>query len=607
MNQKKIFVLISILVLTIAIIAGSSFAYFELVIDNSNPADAVINSKELIVEYQDGPQINIQDALPGATFVKTFSVTNKGNDTATYSLYFIDVNNEFHYRNDITYTLTSTNNGGSVNQATYPISDSSIIENISIPKNVVQEYTLTIHYLNREFDQTIDSGKKITGTISLIRDDKTFNITGKAINTDGTLITSGYVELHSNVQRAEIASDGSFSFSNVEIGEHTISFFDNQNVLIKSQIFNLYAAAENKINNNEVLVKNTDNSVNLIFSMNSTAVEIKPLSEIYNLDINSNITPSKTSIALYEGVRSEKISFAESEVPYELYSINCTNNQVGIYENGYFYIDKPTANTTCEILFNILYPVGYSWTYNYTGQLKQFYTPRAGNYKLEVWGAQGGSTQNAVGGFGGYATGEKKLIPSEALYLGVGGTNTTFNGAYSLSWSNSKYSFRGAGGGGATHIGYTNAQISGTPIEKLLLVAGGGGGAAQLVADGNLYVNRGGAGGGTNGGDGEAHHPDYIGLRIGYGGTQSAGGNSWNYSSYPVTRYADYGIGAVGNTNSMYGGGAGGGGLYGGGAGYQAGSGGGGSGYLGNVENGSMISGEHTGNGLIKITLLSTE
>ena len=40
MSKKKIFVLISILVLTIVIIAGTSYAYFELVVNNENHVTA---------------------------------------------------------------------------------------------------------------------------------------------------------------------------------------------------------------------------------------------------------------------------------------------------------------------------------------------------------------------------------------------------------------------------------------------------------------------------------------------------------------------------------------------------------------------------------------
>ena len=63
-------------------------------------------------------------------------------------------------------------------------------------------------------------------------------------------------------------------------------------------------------------------------------------------------------------------------------------------------------------------------TYSYTGSVQQVDLP-AGTYKLEVWGAQGGSggdstTTVYVGGKGGYASGHIELKQSTHIYLVVG-------------------------------------------------------------------------------------------------------------------------------------------------------------------------------------------
>ena len=51
---------------------------------------------------------------------------------------------------------------------------------------------------------------------------------------------------------------------------------------------------------------------------------------------------------------------------------------------------------------------------------------QTGTYKLETWGAQGGSAnENYVGGYGGYAVGNISLNKGDTLYINVGGQGNT--------------------------------------------------------------------------------------------------------------------------------------------------------------------------------------
>lgn len=59
----------------------------------------------------------------------------------------------------------------------------------------------------------------------------------------------------------------------------------------------------------------------------------------------------------------------------------------------------------------------------------QTYTAQySGKYKLQVWGAQGGTTQGYTGGYGGYSYGETKLNEGEEIYVGVGGAGVGATG-----------------------------------------------------------------------------------------------------------------------------------------------------------------------------------
>lgn len=59
--------------------------------------------------------------------------------------------------------------------------------------------------------------------------------------------------------------------------------------------------------------------------------------------------------------------------------------------------------------------------FDYTKGIKTYKAEYLGKYKLEVWGAQGGTTQGYTGGYGGYSYGETQLNQGEELHIAVGG------------------------------------------------------------------------------------------------------------------------------------------------------------------------------------------
>ena len=62
----------------------------------------------------------------------------------------------------------------------------------------------------------------------------------------------------------------------------------------------------------------------------------------------------------------------------------------------------------------------------YSGMCKSINLPK-GTYKLECWGAQGGSSSyhNTTGGKGGYSTGVYTITNNTTLYLYTGGMGNT--------------------------------------------------------------------------------------------------------------------------------------------------------------------------------------
>ena len=231
------------------------------------------------------------------------------------------------------------------------------------------------------------------------------------------------------------------------------------------------------------------------------------------------------------------------------------------YSNGGTYTNITTGD---EITLYAYWTVFDHQDFGYTGNVQTFTVPVSGNYKLEVWGAQGGAAPSGSypGGRGGYSYGEISLSRTTQLYVYVGGSGTTnssstANGGFNGGGACRRY---GGSGGGATHIATKSGELKtlASFLSDILIVAGGGGGAY-----GGSNPGRGGDGGG------------YLGtIGTGPSTTAPSGGSQ-------TTGYA-FGLGessnSVGNT-----GGAGGGGFYGGyAANNDYGTGAGGSGYIGN-------------------------
>ncbi|MDR0591100.1 MAG: IPT/TIG domain-containing protein [Candidatus Nomurabacteria bacterium] len=141
-----------------------------------------------------------------------------------------------------------------------------------------------------------------------------------------------------------------------------------------------------------------------------------------------------------------------------------------------------------------------------------FTAPQTATYKLEVWGAQGGTgwystTRSHPGGKGGYSVGEISLVAGEELNIFVGCKGQDgfinsgvpivggYNGGGGVPRMVSTGNYAPGGGGGGTDI-----RLNGTALSDRVIVAGGGGGGGSVNDSG--ASNMGGFGGGASAGSG---------------------------------------------------------------------------------------------------------
>lgn len=134
------------------------------------------------------------------------------------------------------------------------------------------------------------------------------------------------------------------------------------------------------------------------------------------------------------------------------------------------------------------FPVGDVRNYSYTGSYQEVELP-AGKYKLQCWGAQGGSCYDDYsGGKGGYSEGVITLSSKTTVRVYVGGQGSYnsggFNGGGSTTGSSSynsgnTYGRSSMGGGG----GATDIRLSDGALLSRMIVAGGGGGGAYCYKE----------------------------------------------------------------------------------------------------------------------------
>ena len=274
-------------------------------------------------------------------------------------------------------------------------------------------------------------------------------------------------------------------------------------------------------------------------------------------DALSGIGTTSSTYTYYQGSTSKGTSASNT---YQYTGLSAFTN----YTLKVIVKDK-SGNTSEKSLTTM---TAGSKNFAYTGAAQTFTVPETGKYKLEVWGAQGGTgrTQytNIAGGKGGYSVGIVSLSSGTTIYAYVGGKGTDwtssasnrnggFNGGGTGRSRDSQWS--GSGGGGGSDF-----RIASTSLYARIIVAGGGGGAG--CGHGTSHVNAG-HGGGTSG--------IISPCGTSYGGSATAGGSGGWFNG-------SFGQGG-GGTNMTDGFGGGGGGWYGGGASSWC-TGGGGSGYV---------------------------
>lgn len=313
------------------------------------------------------------------------------------------------------------------------------------------------------------------------------------------------------------------------------------------------------------------NKKDIMTELNQNNLYNRFVFEHKNITIINNGNTSDINYALMDGVRAfdeNGNEITKENISYDLDINNITNNEYRVN-----YVATTSGKNITDTRLVIFTPITAIMTYDYTGEEQVFISNYSGSYKVELWGAQGGSNELATGGKGAYTSGYINYNTNSKWYIYVGGAGT-INSDFSLTAgynggglgvvhpthsTTSVFSHFGGGGGGATDIRFYNGEWNNIDgLKSRIMVASGGSGA------GNWFSPTAGVPGGTiNGFDGLYYdrRTTINEFSASIGATQITGGKG----TQPNGSNAG-GFGYGGSPSGNYGSG-GGSGYYGGGSG----------------------------------------
>lgn len=294
---------------------------------------------------------------------------------------------------------------------------------------------------------------------------------------------------------------------------------------------------------------------------NLTDIEIKNKDE-YDLENNIKIVCPKNSTCSITNYKIEGQSTLKT---------NELSN--GEYKIIYYVMEQKTTGERIKYPFyrnlkvseDVVYNFEYD-TINNNGTYKKILSP--GKYKLEVWGAQGGTYNTSyTGGKGGYSYGELVINTPTNVYVYIGEQPSGYNdtatennmnkGGFNGGGSGRTYCYSATctyalGGGGATDI-----RINEDSLYNRVIVAGGGSGATNktdgyygggTTSNGSsryCYTESGEQGGCTAG-------QYFAGTGGGFGGGGSSLGEFSNYYGSAGAGGGWYGGGSSAMSDSSY-------------------------------------------------------
>ena len=208
----------------------TTYAYFTVEMEEEEPSDInlITFNERCDVIFNDTSNLSLVNAYTGEVITKEFSVSNTSNYPVYYDIVFNNVVNNFSDRNYLVYSLSSSNNGAKRFEGVLPREDAFIAKNVYIPENSIQEYTLTIKFLEKNEDQNIDQNKTFSSNIKIVPSDGIG--LGEMLYKDNTLLST-------------IINDTNINYTNSTTFGNTVYYYSginqNNNVILNNMCFQI--------------------------------------------------------------------------------------------------------------------------------------------------------------------------------------------------------------------------------------------------------------------------------------------------------------------------------------------------------------------------------
>ena len=187
--NKKYYLLIGLIVVAIALVIGTSYAYFMAnVTGGDNGSETVIKSGNLSLTLEDETPLTLNNAQPGSSASKTFTVTNNSKNTIVYNIKLVDVTNTFIDKNDLVYTLIGDNDIN-ITEVVPSENNKYLATNIPIEAGTTHTYTLTIIFKETNDNQNDNMGVSFSGRINI--DNESFSLISRLMKQYKIGSTSG--------------------------------------------------------------------------------------------------------------------------------------------------------------------------------------------------------------------------------------------------------------------------------------------------------------------------------------------------------------------------------------------------------------------------------
>ena len=321
-NKSKILVEIIILSLFISIIS-TTYAYFTIMVNGKSNTN-IVESGSMLLSFEDGPSISMDNMLPNQSIEKTFTIENLGTIDTSYDVYFSELINTFQDKNDLVYTLISSNGCSVPTKKVVPsVSGEKLINQCSIDKGTKHSYTLKITFLETEDDQNDNLGRGFSTKLSL-NEYKTIN--NIAIIEDG-------IKFNTHIKKLAGTIEG-----NDYTNEYNHPLYSNNEDLNKRNATQLSVSRDYNIKNIELSSTLPSNNVNTILVNDPLSnYDIKAWFDnntIYLYTLADKIYLSENASFMFSGLSgltNLDLTFFDTTNTKDMsYMFSATNNLVGV-------------------------------------------------------------------------------------------------------------------------------------------------------------------------------------------------------------------------------------------------------------------------------------